>query len=50
MAISKDVLEDNVEAPLVAVSLEPTDMIPPFDHPEVEPIISLNSLTRFFAP
>ena len=50
MAISKDVSEDDVEAPLVAMSPEPTDMTPPSDPPEVEPIISLNYLTRFFAP
>ena len=31
-------------------SPEPTDMIPPSDPPKVEPIISLNSLTRFSTP
>jgi hypothetical protein len=50
MAISKDVSEEDVEAPLVSVSLEPTDITPPSDPPEVEPVISLNSLTRFSAP
>jgi hypothetical protein len=50
MVISEDVLEHDVEAPLVAVSPEPTDMIPPSDLPKVEPVISLNSLTGFSAP
>jgi hypothetical protein len=46
MAISKDVLEEDVEAPIVFVSPEPTDITPP----EVELVISLNSLTSFSAP
>jgi hypothetical protein len=50
MAISEDVSEDDVEAPLVVMSPEPTDMTPPFDPPKVEPVISLNSLTGFSAP
>jgi hypothetical protein len=50
MAISEDFLEGNVEAPLVSMSPEPTDITPPLDPPKVEPIISLNSLTHFFAP
>jgi hypothetical protein len=50
MAISEDVLEDDVEAPPMAESPEPTDMTPPSDPPEVEPVISLNSLTGFSAP
>jgi hypothetical protein len=50
MAISEDVSEDDVEAPLVSVSPEPTDMTPPSDPPEVELIISLNALTGFSAP
>jgi hypothetical protein len=50
MAISEDVSEDDVEAPLVSMSPEPTNMNPPSDPPKVEPIISLNSLTDFFAP
>jgi hypothetical protein len=50
MAISEDFLEEDVEAPLVSESLEPTEISPPLDHSEVEPIISLNSLTRFSAP
>jgi hypothetical protein len=46
MAISEDVLEEDVEAPLMSVSLEPSDITPP-DPPEVESIISLNALTGF---
>jgi hypothetical protein len=34
----------------VSVSPEPTDITPPLDPPEVEPIISLNFLTSFSAP
>jgi hypothetical protein len=50
MAISKDVSEEDVEVPLVSVSLEPTDITPPSDPPEVEPVISLNALTGFSSP
>jgi hypothetical protein len=50
MAISEDVSEDDVEAPLVSVLPEPTDMTPPSNPPEVESVISLNSLTGFSAP
>jgi hypothetical protein len=50
MAISKDIPEEDVDTPLVPESPEMTDIIPPFDPPEVEPIISLNALTGFSAP
>jgi hypothetical protein len=50
MAISEDVSEEDVEAPLVSVSPEPNDISPPSDPPKVEPIISLNALTGFSAP
>ena len=50
MAILEDVSEEDVEAPLVSVSPEPTDMNPPSNPPEVEPVISLNYLTSFSAP
>jgi hypothetical protein len=50
MAISEDVSEEDVEAPLVSVSPKPTDITSPSDPPEVELIISLNSLTGFSAP
>jgi hypothetical protein len=47
MAISEDILEEDVNTPLVYESPEITDINPPSDPPEVEPIISLNSLTGF---
>jgi hypothetical protein len=50
MTISEDVSEEDVEAPLVSVSPKPTDITPPLDPPEVEPIISINSLTSFSTP
>jgi hypothetical protein len=46
MAISEDILEEDVETPLVPESPEITDITPP----EVEPIISLNALTGFSTP
>jgi hypothetical protein len=50
MAISEDISEEDVETPLVSESPEPTDITPPSDPPEVEPVISLNALTVFSAP
>jgi hypothetical protein len=50
MAISEDIPEEDVETPLVPKSPEITDINPPSDPPEVEPIISLNALTGFSAP
>jgi hypothetical protein len=50
MAISKDILEEDVETPLVFESPETTNITPPSDLPEVELVISLNALTSFFAP
>jgi hypothetical protein len=50
MAILEDVSGEDVEAPLVSVSPEPTDITPPSDPLEVEPVISLNSLNGFSAP
>ena len=50
MAISEDVSEEEVEAPLVSVSPESTDTTPPSDPSEVESVISLNALTGFSAP
>jgi len=50
MAISEDVSEEEVEAPPMAESPEHTHMTPPGDPPDVEPIISLNSLTGFSTP
>jgi hypothetical protein len=50
MAISEDVFGRGFEAPLVSVSDEPTDITPPSDPPEVEPVISLNVVIGFSAP
>jgi hypothetical protein len=50
MAISEDILEEDVETPLVSKSPKSTDITPPSNPPEVEPIISLNALTGFSAP
>jgi hypothetical protein len=50
MAISGDVSEEDVEAPLVFVPPEPTDRTPPSYPPKVESVISLNALTGFSAP
>ena len=50
MAISEDILEEDVETPLMSKSPEITDITPPSDPLEVELIISLNALTSFSAP
>jgi hypothetical protein len=50
MAISEDILEEDVETPLVSESPETPEITPPLDPLEVEPVISLNDLTSFFAP
>jgi hypothetical protein len=50
MVISEDVSEDDVEAPPTTESPEPTDMTPPSNPPEVEPVISLNALIGFSTP
>jgi hypothetical protein len=50
MAISEDILEEDIETPLVSESPETPNINPPSDPPEVEPIISLNALTDFSAP
>jgi hypothetical protein len=50
MAISEDISKEDVETPLVSESPESTDITPPSDPPEVEPVISLNALTGFSAP
>ena len=50
MDISEDVSEDDVEAPPMAKSHEPTDMTPPSDTYKVEPTISLNDITSFSTP
>jgi hypothetical protein len=50
MAISGDILEEDVETPLVSKSPKITNITPPSEPPEVEPIISLNDLTSFSSP
>jgi hypothetical protein len=50
MAIYENISEEDVETPLVSESPKITDITPPLDPPEVEPVISLNALTVFSAP
>jgi hypothetical protein len=50
MAISKDVFEEDVEAPLVTESPKPIDMTPTSDLLKVELVISLNAIIGFYAP
>jgi hypothetical protein len=50
MAISEDISEEDFETPLVSESPKTTDITPPSDPPEIELVISLNSLTGFSAP
>ena len=50
MAIFEDILEEDIETPIVSESPETTNITPPLDPPKVEPVISLNSLTGFSAP
>jgi hypothetical protein len=50
MAISEDIQEEDVDTPPVPESPEISDINPPSDPPEVEPIISLNALTRLLCP
>jgi hypothetical protein len=47
MAISEDVVDKEVEAYPIAELPEPSPITPPSDPLEVEPIISLNALTKF---
>jgi hypothetical protein len=50
MAISEDILKENVATPLVSESPKTPDITPPSDPLEVEPVIFLNALTGFSAP
>jgi hypothetical protein len=50
MAISGDISKEDVETPLVSESPETTDITPPSNPPEVEPVISLNALMGFSTP
>jgi hypothetical protein len=48
--IFEEILEEDEETPSMFESPESTDITPPSDPPEVEPVISLNALTGFSAP
>jgi hypothetical protein len=50
MAISKDVVEDEIEVSHDAELPEPNSITPPSNPTKIEPIIYLNALTSFFAP
>jgi hypothetical protein len=50
MALSEDVYEEEVEAPSMVESPEHIDLPPPSYPLEIEPIISMNSLTGFSDP
>jgi hypothetical protein len=50
MAISEEISNEDEETPSMFKSPESTDITPPSDPPEVEPVISLNALTCFSAP
>jgi hypothetical protein len=50
MAIFEDIQEEDVDTPPMPESLEISNINPPSDPPEVEPIISLNALTDFSTP
>jgi hypothetical protein len=47
MAIPEDILEEDVETPLVSESHETTNITPPTNPAKVELVISLNALTNF---
>jgi hypothetical protein len=50
MAISEEISEEDEETPSVSESPESTEITPPLDPPEAEPVISLNALTGFSTP
>jgi hypothetical protein len=50
MAFSEDLSKEDVETPLVSESPEITDITPPSNPSEVEPVISLNAFIGFSAP
>jgi hypothetical protein len=50
MAISEDVVEEEVTVPLVEEPSLPDATQEPADPPEVDPLISLHALTSFSAP
>jgi hypothetical protein len=50
MAVSEDISEGDVETPLLSESPKITDITPPSNPLEVQPVISLNALTGLSAP
>jgi hypothetical protein len=50
MAIFEDFVDDETEASLVVELPKPAHITSPSYPPEVEPVISLNALTSFYAP
>jgi hypothetical protein len=49
MAVTEDIFEEDVVVPLVEELPPPSDITPPFDPPDVDPMISLNALTGLSA-
>jgi hypothetical protein len=50
MVVTKDISEEDVVVPPMEELPPPSDLTPPSDPPDVDPMISLNSLTSFSAP
>jgi hypothetical protein len=50
MDVTEDISEEYVVVPPVEELPPPYDLTPPSDPPEVDPMISLNSLTGFSSP
>jgi purine nucleoside phosphorylase len=50
MVVTEDISEEDVVVPPVEELPPPSDLTPPSDPPDVDPVISLNSLTGFSAP
>jgi hypothetical protein len=50
MAILEDVFDEDVEVSHEVVLPQTNEIEPPYDPPKIEPLISLNALTRFSAP
>jgi hypothetical protein len=50
MAVIEDISEEDVVVPPVEELPLPSDLTPPFDPPDIDPMISLNSLIGFSTP
>jgi hypothetical protein len=50
MAVTEDISKEYVVVPLVEELPPPSDLTPPSDPPNVDLVISLNSLTDFSTP